>query len=305
MVNLYRILIIYDNMKRMKVLGMFASFVACVLMTSCGKDVEVVTDDLKYCESVLVWNDGLLIANFGGEVLNPLNGDGRGYIKYYKNGDVEDFIVADGMLNAPKGMAVVGEKLWVADVNKVVVYDVEDRAEKPHVLKFPEGEMFVNHLVQVGNSVLVSVTNTGNIYTVDVDSCSLPMDSTLKMYVNVVGANGMLYDNSVLYVASYAADGVVTDSNQIYRIDSLANPVPVAITEKAGNYDGLAKVGDVLYFTEWDEKSWGKIDLTTGAMSVTVLDVPIDGPAEIDVWEDRLCVPDLVNSRVYLFDVSD
>ena len=49
------------------------------------KQVEIVNENIRYCESTYPYNGGILIANFGTEQLNPLNAEGKGYILYYKN----------------------------------------------------------------------------------------------------------------------------------------------------------------------------------------------------------------------------
>ena len=37
------------------------------------KQVEIVNENIRYCESTYPYNGGILIANFGTEQLNPLN----------------------------------------------------------------------------------------------------------------------------------------------------------------------------------------------------------------------------------------
>ncbi len=290
------------------IIPIFVSVAACFLCIFISRrnanSTEVITENLKFCESVLEYNDGLLIANFGGDELQPINSNGLGYINYYVDGEMSTLIPADGTLNAPKGMLVIDEKLYVADVNKVVVYNLADLSTKPHILQFPQGEVFVNHLIQVGNTVLTSVTNTGNIYNFNIDDNSMPIDSTLSHYTSIVGANGMLYNNSTLYVASYPADGVTSAQNQIYRITDFAKPQPEAITNKPGHYDGLALVGSDLYFTDWQEKALGKLNLESSELTMLPNETPIDGPAEIDLYGERIVVPDLVNSMVYIFNLE-
>ena len=44
------------------------------------KQVEIVNENIRYCESTYPYNGGILIANFGTEQLNPLNAEGKGYI---------------------------------------------------------------------------------------------------------------------------------------------------------------------------------------------------------------------------------
>ena len=57
-----------------------------LLAVGCSRD-KVLTEGLRYCESVLAYDGGLLIANFGSDELNPLNSEGKGYILYYDGFD--------------------------------------------------------------------------------------------------------------------------------------------------------------------------------------------------------------------------
>ena len=87
---------------------MFMAFVAFV-MVSCKKtekpSVAVIEDGIRFCESTLPYGDGVLIANFGTDELNPLNSEGKGYIVLWKEGEgVRTVVPADGNLAAPKGM---------------------------------------------------------------------------------------------------------------------------------------------------------------------------------------------------------
>ena len=57
---------------------------ACLAMSVSAQTVKEVNDGIRYCESTYPYQDGLLIANFGTEELNPLNSEGKGYIVFYK-----------------------------------------------------------------------------------------------------------------------------------------------------------------------------------------------------------------------------
>ena len=59
--------------------------VPAISLADNGKNVEVVNEGIRFCESTYPYDGGILIANFGTEQLNPLNTDGKGYILYYKD----------------------------------------------------------------------------------------------------------------------------------------------------------------------------------------------------------------------------
>ncbi|MGL5959698.1 MAG: hypothetical protein ACRCY6_02985 [Bacteroidales bacterium] len=271
-----------------------------------SKAPQVINEGLQFCESVRTYKGGLLIANFGGSALNPLNTDGLGYITYWKNGKMSTLIHSDGYLSAPKGMAIKNHRLFIADVNKVVVYYLANLTKAPEVIPFPASETFVNDIVFSGNTMLVSVTNTGNIYSLDISNFDEINGSDLMWYSKVPGANGLLLVDSMLYIASYPTDGETKVENVIYSISNLLAPDPKPITARIGQYDGLAisKNKKKLYFTSWESGKVGFINLEDDSIHFLSIPEVLRGPAEIDILNDMLCVPDLVNSCVWLLPIN-
>ena len=194
------------------------SFVAASAQTV----VNVIDKGIRYCESTYPYDGGLLIANFGTEQLNPLNTEGKGYIVLHKDGKNEVLIPADGHLSAPKGMLVRDGYLYVCDVNKVMVYNLADKAAEPRTIALPEGNLFANDLVSEGDYLYVSVTNTDRIFRVDISRPGQPGQP--QEWLSVAGPNGLLLHEGSLYVASYPADGRTTDAHVVYRIADLKNP---------------------------------------------------------------------------------
>lgn len=272
------------------------SFVAASAQTV----VNVIDKGIRYCESTYPYDGGLLIANFGTEQLNPLNTEGKGYIVLHKDGKNGVLIPADGHLSAPKGMLVRDGYLYVCDVNKVMVYNLADKAAEPRTIALPEGNLFANDLVSEGDYLYVSVTNTDRIFRVDISRPGQPGQP--QEWLSVAGPNGLLLHEGSLYVASYPADGRTTDAHVVYRIADLKNPVAEKWMEVPGQYDGLAVASDgkALYVTNWTPAQVSRIDLNTRQISPLDLKLPqaLVGPADITVTGGYLYIPDLPNSRV-------
>ena len=272
------------------------SFVAASAQTV----VNVIDKGIRYCESTYPYDGGLLIANFGTEQLNPLNTEGKGYIVLHKDGKNGVLIPADGHLSAPKGMLVRDGYLYVCDVNKVMVYNLADKAAEPRTIALPEGNLFANDLVSEGDYLYVSVTNTDRIFRVDISRPGQPGQP--QEWLSVAGPNGLLLHEGSLYVASYPADGRTTDAHVVYRIADLKNPVAEKWMEMPGQYDGLAVASDgkALYVTNWTPAQVSRIDLNTRQLSPLDLKLPqaLVGPADITVTGGYLYIPDLPNSRV-------
>ena len=256
-----------------------------------------ITENIKFCESTYPYQGGLLIANFGTETLNPLNNEGKGYIAYNKEGKTTVFIPVDGNLSAPKGMLEKEGYLYICDVNKVLVYNLKDLKATPQVIPFNEGELFVNDIALFNNNLIVSVTNTGNLFKIDLtNQANLKAD----LWCNVVGANGVLVKENQIYVASYPADGLTTENNVVYVIDDFNAPNPQKLMDRAGQYDGIviSKDAKTLYVTNWSPAEVISIDLATKAIKNVDIKEKMIGPADLSIIDDVLFIPDLPNSRV-------
>lgn len=273
-------------------------------MVACTPKVKQLDEGLRFCEAVYTYGDKLLISNFGSDELNPLTvTENKGYIMQYDGEVLSPFIEANGMLSAPKGMIVVGDFLYVADVNRVVVFDLSSDAKRCFTLPQASIDKFVNHFELVGDILLASVTNSDHILALQVESNGAPSMAGFQIYTYVPGANGLLYDNGKLYIASYNPSGTPDENNVIYVIDDLSNPEPRKFISRVGMYDGLALKGDWLYFTDWVEASLGRVDINDTSKVEIIplnLDKPLVGSAEIDFYQGALCIPDLPNSRVVL-----
>ena len=271
------------------------------LFTMSAQTVEKeINEGIRFCESTYPYNGGILIANFGTEQLNPLNTEGKGYIVFHKDGKNEVLVGADRNLSAPKGMLVYKEFLYVADVNKVVAYNLADRDAKPYIIQLPEGHMFANDMVTDGSYIYLSVTNTDAIFRIDISQPSTP--GSPELWSSVPGPNGLLLHDGSLYVASYPADGNTTEKNVVYRISDMKNPSAEKWIDISGQYDGIALSSDgkSLYVTNWTPAQISRIDFLS--RTIKPIDLKLSdalvGRADITVEDGYIYIPDLPNSRV-------
>ena len=277
------------------------TFAALVLAVSAqAQSVTAIEQNLRFCESTLPYDGGILIANFGTQDLNPLNTEGKGYIVFWKNGKSNVLVPADGRLSAPKGMFERNGRLFICDVNKLVVYDLRKNGMKPRVIDMPQGNLFVNDLAADGNTLYISVTNTDKIFTLDIsnlDRLGKPVE-----WLTVPGPNGLVIRNGEMWVASYPADGNTTDKHVVYHIADLAKPEAKPFITVSGQYDGIAfsSDGKYLYLTNWSPAGLSRINMKTRQINpdVIILDNPLVGPADISVTNGSIFIPDLPNSRV-------
>jgi hypothetical protein len=102
----------------------------------------------------------LYVSEFGSE-LKPAEKDGKGRISRVSlTGEVLDkqFLPTGGdVLNKPKGSWVIGNRLWVTDIDVVWVFDLKTRRGKKLALP---GIQFANDLTVMGNALYVGDNRT-------------------------------------------------------------------------------------------------------------------------------------------------
>lgn len=147
-------------------------------------------------------NHVIYVSNIGG---NPEGKEGKGSIGQVGfDGSIINQAWVGG-LNAPKGMALVKNMLWVADVDELAVIDI--RAGKVVKKISIPGAQFLNDVTADDKGVIyVSDSKTNTIYKVEHDRPQVYV-SGLKGANGVLALKGQLYflDNGGLYARG--ADG--------------------------------------------------------------------------------------------------
>lgn len=192
-------------------------------------------------ESVLVAGDRRFLSNIGA-TLDPTGKDGDGFISEL---DAEGRIVerrafpgADGTLDAPKGMAVAGGRLYVADIDRVVGFDLASRAQVFEARLPTTGPTLANDLAVVDDGLLlVSETLGGAVWALDLGSGSFARVSD-----SVPGANGILYDPATrsALVVGLGAD---FKGGDVFRVSFDGATVRVPASPH-GIFDGIARLPD-------------------------------------------------------------
>lgn len=292
----------------MKHLNTILTLFLALLFTACtlNKDTEL-SQNIRFSEALALFGDDLLISNFGTEELNPLDTtENRGYIMRYDGDSLTNFIESNGKFSSPKGMVVVDSFLYVADVNRVNVVNLKTSPYEVSQIWLRGEDIFANHIVVVGDMLLLSVTNSNRVLALSLNEDGSPAADKFEDYFTVAAPNGMLYHEGRLFVASYNTSGTPSAENVIYMVDDFSNPEPKRFVERKGQYDGLAFHDGWLYFSDWVGALVGRVELTNPdniEMLSPELEVPLAGPAQIAIKGNRLFVPDLPNSRVVILDI--
>ena len=189
----------------------------------------------------------LFVSNVNGA---PNDADGNGYISQLSvDGKIIEQHWLTG-LDAPKGLAIVGDTLYVADINQLVAIDIK---HKKISKRYPVSEAkFLNDVAaDAAGNVYVSDMLTNSIHRLTQGKLEIWLHDDALEY-----PNGLLLEGDNLIVASWGVmtDGFVTDiAGHLKTIDiaskkiqSLGDKTPV------GNLDGLESDGQGNYFvTDW------------------------------------------------------
>jgi hypothetical protein len=138
-------------------------------------------------ESVIKSGDRLFVSNIGGVKPDPMALDSNGFISELStDGIIIHQKFQKGNLNAPKGMAVVKDVVYTADVNRVVGFNTHT-GEQVFELSIPA--IMLNDLCKVDDShICVSETMSGRIMLIDLT------DKSIRFLGSITGANGVTYD---------------------------------------------------------------------------------------------------------------
>jgi SMP-30/Gluconolactonase/LRE-like region len=233
----------------------------------------------------------------------PLGNDGRGYIsKLSLDGKVVEAQWVTGF-HAPKGMAVHGGRLYVADLEGLVVIDVN----RGQVVKtFPvEGAQFLND---------VTADASGRVYVSDMFAYAIYVldRGTFKQWIQddaLELPNGLLAEDDRLVVAGW---GVVPEGPKPAWVVPPVTETPghlkvvsydgkrvtnLGSGEPVGNLDGLEPDGSGGYLaTDWMNGALFRIDARGNAEQLLDLN---QGSADHEyIEEQRLIVIPMMNDGV-------
>jgi sugar lactone lactonase YvrE len=258
-------------------------------------------------ESVLydAESDTYLVSNING---SPTDRDNNGYItELSPDGKVlKAKFVAGGekgvTLHAPKGTALVGGVLYVADIDTVRLFDRKTGAAKGEV-RVP-GASFIND-VAAGPDGKVYVTDSGltpkfepsgtdALYVIEPGK--KPKLKTLLKSKDLPRPNGVFATKDTLYVAFFGAA-------EFRAFDVTGKPKGEPTKLPAGGGDGVVHVGEDFLVSSWEGKAVyrGK----PGGEFTAVL-TELTAPADIgfDTKRNRVLVPRFQDNLVEAWDLK-
>jgi sugar lactone lactonase YvrE len=260
-------------------------------------------ESVKYDADEDVW----YVSNING---NPSAKDGNGYISRLKaDGTVDSamFIVGGrggASLNAPKGMAIAGDTLWVADIDVVRAFNKRTGAAIAAVSFATQGAKFLND-VAVGPDGTIYITDTGINFSPKGEMSHPGPDRVFTIGANrkvgvavqgdsLAGPNGIAWDgaNSRFIIAPFNGQSLLSWKP--------GEKSATTIGTGPGQYDGVEVLPDGrILVSSWADSavhSFGKGDATK-------LITGVPSPADIgyDPKTGVVAVPVFTGNRVELW----
>lgn len=279
--------------------------IALSLITTAilGLASTVTIEGFSSPESAIVNKNDLYVSNVGKE-LKPTLKDGDGFIsKLDINGKINELHFIDG-LDAPKGMGIVGNTLFVADINTLRGFDLSTKKEVFNIVF--EGVNFLNDItVKDSNTLFIGASDTSTIYEVNISNKSY------KKLMDFTVANGLFYEDGILYAAELgsSAQNMFDGKGKLYKIDLKDNNKLIQLGTFEGVLDGVTKVGNKVYASDWGNgEKTGIIrvyDLKTKKESVLETELFM-GAADfwIDEKSKKIFMPQMIGNKLTIFDLK-
>ena len=293
---------------------LIAAVVLSISLCSCGSNKkpagEVSSEDvgnLKTFELVEVWrtdtlllvpesviydkeNDVIYVSNMNYE---PRKKDGNGFIsKLSTDGEILDLKWV-GDMSSPKGLAIYEGRLYVSDVDEVIIIDIAtgEIIERVHI----EGSKMIND---------ISINEEGDVYVSDSDdNCIFLISNGVVsewLAEGLNAPNGLLIDGERLLLASMG-------SEDFAAIDLRTKEITV-LTDSIYKGDGIAKASIPGHFlvTNW----FGEVFMVyPDGSKVTLLDTKAEeiGSADIDFIPEKslLLVPTFYKQTVVAYNLAE
>jgi len=288
----------------MKSIGMAAALIVAgaAFVGACAQPVVLwETTGLKTPESALpVPAEGFAyVSNVAG---NPTDKDGNGFISKVSLADGKIIALewAKG-LDAPKGLALAGGKLYASDIDKLV--EIDAKTGKILAKHDAPGSQFLNDIaVDAQGNVYVSDSSTSAIWRLAGGKFEKWLeDPALKF------PNGLHVSGDKLIIAAWGAPGTSAQSS------APSNLVAVSLADRkisdlgdgtpVGNLDGIEPDGGDFLVTDWVAGALYRIDRKGKATQLLDLS---QGSADIGYVPETklLLVPMMLDDKLVAYKVQ-
>ncbi len=259
-------------------------------------------------ESVLhdTAQDIYFVSNING---SPTAKDNNGFISRLRpDGAVENLKFIEGgkngvTLNAPKGLALLGDTLWVADIDAVRAFNAKTGVPLDSVSLSTLGAVFLNDIAATPTGALY-ITDTGIRFD-DVGAVLHPGPDRLfrvgpdrQVTVAVRGdtlgrPNGIVLDpvGKRFIIVEFGGKSVLAWKP--------GDKAPTVIAKGPGGFDGVVIAGGKILVSSWSDSTVASYE--TGQEVKIITGVPSPADIGYDAKRNRVLIPVFTGNRVEVY----
>jgi hypothetical protein len=198
---------------------------------------------------------------------------------------------AEFRFSGPKGMCLLGDTLWVTDIDRVLVFSVTGKFA-PQVVEVP-GAVALNDMATDGKFTYVTDSAAGKCYR-------LHSNGQHEEIPAPKGINGITFHNDKMYGASWGL-------SDIYELDRDAKKPPRAfgLTEHFKTPDGIEVLSDGTFVVS-DSEGNQVVTIAPDEKTVNRI-IECAAPADIGIDRSRglLFVPRFFESKVDIYQLEN
>lgn len=275
----------------------------CCSASALFGQTKIITSALQHPESIISDGKFFFATNIGAD-LKPTDKDGDGAIyKLSLDGKLIAQRFNKSILNAPKGTGIINGILYVADIDRVVGFDLKSGEQVKEIDLSTFKTSFLNDItVKDENTLFVGSIDVSKIFMI---TLSTPAKIEVLDVPEIKSPNGLYYNKATnqLYFVELVRDELLTGRMGVIGWDKNRKPKMTYLSDVKGNYDGLQMIdGNTLLVSDWynmKERKCRLVKVDIAKKQVTPLLEDADA-ADIlyEKQHKRLVIPGLVNGTV-------
>jgi hypothetical protein len=284
---------------RLKILTLFLT----IFLVSCSNTItRNIKNPFGFCE----YNGGLLISNWNQSDYALANNNlskKNGFISYFKDGK-NKILIKKGNLILPTAMAVKDDYLFVADLNRIVVFDLKNPDNQIDEIVFQQEEILISDLLVMDNTLFIPVRNLNQIYVLNISDPE-HIKALIFPYLEIQSPSALLVVDYHLFIATNSYDEKFIDENSIFMVEDMNNPNPQKLTHHSTLYQAMTFSADgtqILFADYANHGQIGTFTFATGEISYQKISDANSCFTDLLMLDNKLYISDIINRKVIIKD---